>query len=139
MMKRSSTLLAVALLSASVFAQVVDKPADTQTQGTKLSRDELQSFIPGTKVHHVIQSGSSRTWTNEPDGKFVASTDGKKYSMTGEGSTGHGSWRISDDGKYCIEIDWKRDSEKWCSFVWRTEKGYALGASGPKRPIEFSK
>ncbi|MGB0129505.1 MAG: DUF995 domain-containing protein [Rhodocyclaceae bacterium] len=139
MMKISITLFAAALLSASVFAQEADKPADTQAQATKLSKDELQSFIPGTKVHHVIQSGSSRTWTNEPDGKFVASTDSKKYSMTGAGSTGHGSWRISDDGKYCIEIDWKRDSEKWCSFVWRTEKGYALGADGPKKPIEFSK
>lgn len=138
-MKRTIALCACAFLIAPAVAQVSDKPSEAPAAGTKLSKEELQSLLPGTKATYVNQYGSVHAWTNEPDGKFVASTVAKKYNMTGAGSTGHGSWRISDDGKYCIEIDWKRDLEKWCSFVWRTADGYALGSEGPKRPIELKK
>jgi hypothetical protein len=104
-----------------------------------LSKEELQSFIPGTEASYINRHGSVHAWTNELDGKFVASTVSPRYNMTGKRSTGHGSWRISDDGKYCIEIGWKRDPESWCSFVWRTADGYALGADAPDRPIQLKK
>ena len=139
-MTKVAALCAFALLGGSVLAQDADKPAETKATAEKLSREHLLSFIPGTKAHLVTQSGSNHNWTNEPDGKFIASSDGRKYGWSGTTSgTGTGSWRISDEGKYCVQIEWKRDSEKWCSFVWRTADGYALGTEGPKRVIDLTK
>ena len=50
---------------------------------------------------------------------------------------GHG---INDADKYCIEIDWKRELEKWCATIVKGEDGtYYLGKVDPARKIEFTK
>jgi hypothetical protein len=112
-----------------------------QESGTKITGDELSALVTGAKVTHYSKAGSVRRWTNEPDGSLVASSDAKQFaSAAGYATTGRGKWSLSGDGKYCIEIDWKRVDEKWCaSIVKAADGGYYLGSVDPSRKIEFSK
>lgn len=119
--------------------------AVAQDAGTRMSREDLLAFLPGTKVSHVSPStGSQRAWTNEPDGHFVASSDTKGYMGNALGTqhaTARGTWSVNDQGKYCVEIDWpKVNAEKWCSSILKTaDGGYYLGVVAPKSKIEFIK
>lgn len=110
-------------LAFAVFGSLVATSAFAQDNAVKMSRDELLSFLPGTKVTHVSQAGSERRWTNEPDGTLYANSNNKSYgSVTGSRVVGHsGTWKVNDEGKYCIDIDWKSVSEKWCSPVFKGE------------------
>jgi hypothetical protein len=124
------------------LASAISVCAAAQDGATKMTREELLAFLPGTKVTHVAQSGSLRNWINEPDGKFVASTDNKKFGSALGTSTANspGTWRVDDSGKYCIEIDWKRINEKWCSFILKSADGnYYLNVADDKHKIEFAK
>jgi len=115
--------------------------AQAQESGTKVTGDELTALVTGAKVAHTSKAGSLRRWTNEPDGTFAASTDSKAYvGAMGYASTGRGKWSINSDGKYCVEIDWKRVDEKWCSSIVKgADGGYYLGFVNPSQKIEFSR
>lgn len=132
-------------LAFGIAAMVASSAASQEDPGVRLSGAELASFLPGTKAVYVIKAGSIHRWTNEPNGKFVASTDAKTVSMTGRsGGTARGSWHISDEGRYCVNIDWRTATEDWCRFVYRTNDGgyYMTGSDDPaaeRRKIEFSK
>ncbi|MBK8338050.1 MAG: hypothetical protein IPL03_16450 [Sterolibacteriaceae bacterium] len=41
----------------------------------QLTADDLRQLMPGAKVAHHNEIGSLRRWINEPDGKFIASSD----------------------------------------------------------------
>ena len=115
--------------------------AQAQESGTKVTGDELTALVTGTKVAHTSKAGSLRRWTNEPDGTLVASTSNQKYgSAMSSSRTGQGKWSINETGKFCIEIDWKREDEKWCAFIVKgADGGYYLNSVDPARKIEFAK
>ena len=115
--------------------------AQAQESGTKVTGDELTALVTGAKVAHTSKAGSLRRWTNEPDGTFVASTSNQKYgSAMSSSRTGQGKWSINEAGKFCIEIDWKREDEKWCAFIVKgADGGYYLNSVDPARKIEFAK
>lgn len=127
-------LIAVAAVVAS-FQVTADEAA------TKVTGDELRTLVTGAKVHHTNSFGSERRWVDEPDGTFVASSSNKKFgSALSAPATSSGKWFINDADKYCIEIDWKRELEKWCATIVRGEDGtYYLGKVDPARKIEFTK
>lgn len=119
-------------------------PFSAQAQDTvrRMSRDELQAFLPGTKVTHLNKGGSERHWVNNPDGTLYANTNNKIFgSPTGTQSAGSaGKWEINELGQYCIHIDWKRVDEKWCSYIGKGDDGsYYLGTSEERRKIEFAR
>ncbi len=132
-MYRHLIFLPAVLLCSAGFAQ---------EEGTRLSRDELLAFLPNAEVTSYSRAGSVRRWKNEPDGKFVASTDNKKYGnpMGNSSATASGTWQVNDDGKYCIKIDWKREAEDWCAAIIKTADGsFYLNRVDPARKIEFKK
>ena len=107
-----------------------------------MTREELLAFLPGAKVAHVSSAGSERHWTNGADGKFVASSTNKLYgnALGTNIATHEGTWSVNDAGKYCIDIDWKRVHEKWCSFILKSAGGaYYLNTVDAKHKIEFAK
>jgi len=127
-------------LLIAVLASVVATSVFAQDGNRKMTRDELSSFLPGTKVTHVSQNGSERRWTNEPDGTLIANSNNKQFgSATGtQMATQAGAWTINDDGKYCIDIDWKRVHEKWCANIIKSQDGgYYLNVVDDKHKIEF--
>lgn len=113
-----------------------------QEDGTRLSRDELLAFLPNAEVTSFSKAGSVWRWKNGPDGKFVASTDNKKYGgpLGGSSSSAVGTWEVNEQGKYCIRIDWKRETEDWCAYIVKdADGGYYLNRVDPTRKIEFRK
>jgi hypothetical protein len=135
-----------AIFLAIISAVSLSDATLAEEAGVRLSKEELTSFLPGTKAVYVIKGGSTHSWTNEPEGKFVASTDAKTLNLTGMGSsyTARGTWRVSDDGKYCISIEWRRYPESWCRFVYRAPGGgyYMTETDDPsaeKRKIELTR
>lgn len=129
--------LAFALLGSSVAIGAL-----AQDAAVKMTREELLSFLPGTKVTHVSSGGSERRWTNEPDGTLYASTNNKTFgSMTGSRAAGQaGTWKVNDEGKYCFDVDWKSVHETWCATILKGEGDtYYLGKVDEKRKIIFAK
>ncbi len=125
-----------------VFCVLPFTTAYAQEEGVKLSKEELQALLPNTEVMHVSKAGSVRRWKNEPDGAFVASTTNAKYgSVLGtQGGSARGTWRINDEGKYCVQIDWKREAEDWCAWLVKAADGsYYLNRVDPARKIELTK
>lgn len=111
-----------------------------QESGRRMTRDELLAFLPGTRVTHVNQVGSERHWINEPDGTLVANSNNKFFgnAIGTQGASQAGTWLVNDEGKYCIDIDWKRVHEKWCAAIIKTQEGgYYLNTVDDKRKIEF--
>jgi hypothetical protein len=128
------------ILVALVVAGLANSLAVAEDGAVKMTRAELLSFLPGTKVTHVNSGGSTRIWTNRPDGTLMASSDGKKYGGAfGAPGSSSGTWKVNDEGQFCISIDWKREAENWCSSILKTADGYYLAKVDPRRKIEFAK
>jgi hypothetical protein len=92
----------------------------TAEGGHPLTKDALSQLLPGSIVESTGLSGTARRWTNEPDGQFTANA-----SVTGRGRTvnGSGDWHVSDDGKYCVHIEWPNITENWCASVQQAADG----------------
>ncbi|MGA9396186.1 MAG: hypothetical protein WCA83_13965 [Azonexus sp.] len=108
--------------------------------GSRVVGDELRALVNGANVTHVTRAGSERRWTDEADGTLVASSTNKKRgSAMGGAVTAQGKWSVSADDKYCVEIDWKREDEKWCAAIIKADGSYYLNSVDPARKIEFSR
>ncbi len=125
-----------------VFLALLAPLAAAQDGAVKVAGEELAALLSGAKVTHVSRYGSIRYWTNQPDGSLVASTDNKNYGgATGtKGSSARGTWSINGDGKYCVQIDWRREAENWCAAIVKAADGaYYLNSVDPAKKIEFSR
>ena len=107
------------LAIGSVFLLLLWDTAVAQ-EAHVLTKDELLQMLPSSTVVSTDQSGVNRRWTNEPGGNFFASG-----SILGRGLSFNapGDWHVSDDGKYCVHIEWNRLYENWCALVWKTIGG----------------
>jgi hypothetical protein len=136
-------LLSVVTLSLAgfglqlVFAQNTElSAAELQAKSArKLSKEELEQLLPGARVTRW-STNAELSWTNNADGKFLAndrgtaggSGMGKRSGMRG-GSPG--TWRISEDGQYCVDIAWEfRDREKWCRDIYQANGNHYMLKKG---------
>ena len=95
----------------------------------KLSKDELTQLLTGARMSRIASSGSGHIWSNDAGGSFVISSDnrggGAQVRAAGRPTTATGKWHISDDGRYCVLIEWKSvPTEEWCRFLLQTSDGY---------------
>lgn len=130
-MKRSVILVLLAGTAAMAGAQTAPLTLrDIEDKKPRaLTKDEVTQLIPGAKMSRVSVRGNTHYWTNESGGSFVASSDNMGGGGTvrggGRPSTASGKWHISDDGRYCILIEWKGvPTEEWCRYVLETSDGY---------------
>lgn len=112
--------------------------------GVQLSADELKQLMPNAKVISYSKEGSTRRWTNEPDGKFIASTDlARDVGMRMKGGiqkNAEGTWHVGDNGTYCVTLEWRGRSESWCRYIFKVgEKYYGVKtiADGATMAHEF--
>ena len=131
-------MLKIALVAVGF---VVSVTALAEDGAVKMSKEELLSFLPGVKVTQIASSGSERHWTNEPGGKIYMNTNNKLYgSAMGTQTASHeGTWSVNDEGKYCIDVDWKRIRENWCANVLKAQDNYYLNVADEKHKIVFAK
>lgn len=120
----------VSLFSVSALSQQAQVPADLESKHpSKLSREELQQLLPGATMSRMTARGDAQSWANDPDGTLVVSSDNRSMA-TGVVSTARGKWHISDDGRYCVLFEWRRNpDEEWCRFLFKTTDGYYSAAS----------
>ena len=131
------------LVAQLASGQEVAVLADLDAQGrVTLTKDELSQLLPTAKMTRVTAKGNVNVWKNDSGGSFVISSDNK--DVQGQNSTAQGKWHISEDGRYCVLIEWRRNpTEEWCRFIVKagadyyatrsdktsTEKVYKLGIS----------
>jgi hypothetical protein len=107
--------------SASVTASVNNRNSTPSAQAAgallpKLTREQLLTLLPGAEVSRTNTAGSFRHWTNKPDGTLTVywvGHDGHRIRAR----TADGHWSISDDGRFCLHVDWDDAAEDWCRFL----------------------
>ncbi|CAN5687890.1 hypothetical protein BH09PSE5_BH09PSE5_11670 [soil metagenome] len=132
-MSRTVFAVGVAVAAAALLPAAHAQVTQTQTMGDlkafdpqKLSFDEAKALLPGARVSRISHSGSNVWWTNEPEGSFIANSDNRGNGSRSS-SSAPGKWRLNPDGKYCVDLEWKRQElENWCRFVLKTTDGYYL-------------
>lgn len=143
------SILASVLLALSMAVQAESLLLnDIKSQnGVQLTADELKQLMPNAKVvsYYVEGGTSTRRWTNEPDGKFVASSDVRRdISKAGRGASAQGTWHVGDNGTYCVTIDWRQRSENWCRYIFKVGGKYygvktVTDGAAVAHEFEFSK
>lgn len=111
----------------------------------QLDAAALKALMTGAKIRYMIPAGSTRAWSNDADGSFVASTDGRAAGVGIGSISGRGAWRVSDEGAYCVTIEWQgprsQTTEKWCRRFYQLDGKYygaLTHATGSAEATEFS-
>jgi len=141
-MKNVSTkvFLVLSLASPAAMAQMVNL-ADIQKQGAvKLTAEQLRSVAEGARATYRAENRWTLQWKNEAGGKLQASASPPAGSPPEtRGVYGKGTWRIEDDGKYCLEISHPRTPQTWCRFIYKagTKTYTTIETDGKAHEIKF--
>ncbi|MEQ1685599.1 MAG: DUF995 domain-containing protein [Burkholderiaceae bacterium] len=119
---RFAALLALASTLACADDAAVLRDLDAAGRVT-LSKDELTQLLPGAKMSRFTGKGNTNAWKNDADGSFIISSDNR--DRAGFNSTARGKWHISEDGRYCVLIEWRvNPTEEWCRYVVKAGADY---------------
>lgn len=127
MARSNITILIGLLLAKSAWAQNLvenDKREVEFAAESLLSKEDLAILLPGSKVTQRTPEGANRYWKNSPDGKFVVSTDAGDQAGLGMVRSAKGSWRIGDEGTYCVTMKWGDTLEQWCRYLFKNGDKY---------------
>ena len=110
-MRLSTATLQILLASIALIGTAVR--ADNMVLGDleskspkKLSKEETTELLTGAKVSRVSERGNTHLWTNDAGGSFVVSSAGGTGDF-GRPVSARGKWKISDEGRYCVLIEWR--------------------------------
>ena len=122
---------AFAVVTNLACAQEIAVVRDLDAGGrVTLTKDELGQLMPNARMSRFTGKGNTQLWKNDSDGSFIISSDNR--DMQGQNSTAQGKWHISDDGRYCVLIEWKRNpAEEWCRYILKA--GSDFYATSPTR------
>jgi len=123
----AGSLAALSLFALAWTPAVAQEAAmlrDLDTQGrVTLSKDELAQLLPGAKMSRFTAKGNTNAWKNDSDGTFIISSDNR--DRAGSNSTASGKWHISEDGRYCVLIEWRfNPTEEWCRYLVKSGADY---------------
>ena len=142
-MLRAMVVIVSLGISSAVAAQPVTLADVKAKNAVQLSADELKQLMPGAKVVSRTNAGSTRSWENNANGTFVASSDSKGGTGRARPSSGNGTWRVDDKGTYCVTIQWNITPEEWCRYIFKAgDKYYGFGRledTAQSTEFEFSR
>jgi len=102
-----------------------------------MTKEALQAQISGETLY-TETVGLNTEWTNFSDGRVV----GQIHSTSdNRGWYGSGTWHISDDGKYCVDITWQNYPDAhWCRSVYKVGNRLYIPErdSSDAIPVEYS-
>lgn len=114
---------------AEASASVAQKPvasANPQPAGAgrppRVSKAQLLALLPGSTMLRTNTSGALRQWVNKPDGTLTVFWGGAGSLRNGAHSAS-GHWSITDEGRFCLQIDWDDLPENWCRYLEQTPNG----------------
>jgi hypothetical protein len=136
MRRVSIAAFVVSFLACPVAMAQVMSFGELQQKGVvKLSAQELRGIAQGAKVIDRAATGSVRQWENEIGGEFPA-VSSNASTPGGKPVYGKGTWRIEDDGRYCVEIAWRTSTEKWCRHIFRSGDKLYSSTAGTKPDVK---
>jgi hypothetical protein len=128
---RRTILFAASMMVWSLASSQIVSLADVKAKGAvQLSAADLEQLLPGAKVMNQNMGGATRRWENSLSGDVAASSDGRGGGGKPQPGSGSGTWKINDNGKYCVNIRWNGRGaiEDWCRYVFKAgDKYYAFG------------
>lgn len=97
----------------------------------RLSAQELRELANAGSITQVFvdypkRMGWTKRWANRPDGSTTLGLRDVQNRWT---FLAEGTWRIREDGAYCVDVQWKTSREQWCRGVYRVADGLYLGRS----------
>lgn len=125
---RDNVLADVAVAEAAVMPDRVTGQQLIDGFAKRLSPHEVTALLrAGTSIETVRPGdGNYLRWTNNADGSMVASGLVTGYNKP---ITASGTWRVSDAGALCIELNWHPGGEKWCRNLYLLGRNIYLGAA----------
>lgn len=119
------TFSLIGLASMLASAQEIAVLRDLDAQGrVTLTKDELSRLLTDAKMSRVNAKGNTHFWKNDSDGTFIISSDNRD-KPGGRNTTAQGKWHISEDGRYCVLIEWKvNPTEEWCRYIVKSGADY---------------
>lgn len=88
---------------------------------SRVSKDQLLALLPGSTMLRASTSGALREWVNKPDGTLTVFWNGSGLRRRPRSASGH--WSVTDEGRFCLQIDWDEFPENWCRFLEQTADG----------------
>jgi len=131
MIRRIAVLLAFSFVAGAAWPQV-EMPVGILLDkgGRKLSSEEVRALLSGATVD-AQRSGNVQTKTlYKPDGSLSAQIQAPDASTGGTGT-----WKVEDDGKFCISINWTLHFPPvaGCSYVFRLGDSFYFSVSDSVR------
>jgi hypothetical protein len=120
--KLAVLLLAAGAVVGPVAAEEMTLDAARKAGGQKLTREELASVLPKLTLRAESER-AQRTWYHNADGSLRATATAKAGRGSGAPTKAEGMWRVSQDGKYCVEVQWTAP-EKWCRMLYKVGNEY---------------
>jgi hypothetical protein len=124
----ASTPTPASLAGVAASSSAAQKPvasAGSQPAGAgrppRLSRDQLLALLPGSTMLRTNVAGALRQWVNKPDGTLTVFWGGG--GLRSRAHSASGRWSITDEGRFCLHIDWEDLPENWCRFLEPTLNG----------------
>jgi hypothetical protein len=113
-----------AIISTLAFGQTPTVLRDLDANGrVTLTKDELGQLMPNAKMGRLNAKGEEQLWSNDPGGSLVVSSDNRNTG--GRRTTAQGKWHLSDDGRYCVLIEWRSvGAEEWCRYIVKAGPDY---------------
>jgi hypothetical protein len=93
--------------------------AELKAKGARLlTKADVEKLATGAAVENRAGTASVRYWKNAADGTFVASSTNVGPAGVNRPTQGQGTWKVDDDGRFCVNIEWPRSTENWCRGVY---------------------
>jgi Protein of unknown function (DUF995) len=128
--RTANSAVAVVLLifGTATYADELSLGALKAQGAQALSKDDLAALLPGASLTRQMERGEVHINTVK-DGSLNANYQ-EKARNTGQ-LKGYGTWKVTDDGKYCFEIKWNRGFENvsGCRLMFKAGDDYYSAAA----------
>lgn len=144
MLKNCIPIMNLLGLLAVALALVTIAPSALADDLKPLSADELRQLFSGAIVKVTYENGNTVIWTNETDGTLSADWNSSPASLVSRHHHrgGQGTWKVTDDGKYCVRIEWPKNAVDWCRPVVKSDDGtyvFISATASPSRRFSISR
>ena len=110
-------------LGATAYAEELTLGTLKAQGAQRLSKDDLATLLTDASLTRQVERGDVFINTQK-DGSLNARYQSKMRSA--RQLKGYGTWKVSDDGKYCLEIKWERgfDDVSGCRDMYKAGDEY---------------
>ena len=129
-------LIAITLsLALGAYAEELTLGALKAQGAQPVSKEDLAKLLSGASLTRQVERGEVHIHTLA-DGSLNADYRSKMRNVNQ--IKGYGTWKVSDDGKYCFDIKWNRGFEdvSGCRSLYKVaDDYYGAGSDGDEAKL----